>query len=384
MNIAQTENCTNCGSCLNTCPQRAISADKSGLFYRMVVDNEKCIDCGACVKACPLHAPVGAQTPHAAYCAQHRDLDVRAKSSSGGAFSALAEQVIANGGVVFGAVFRKGFTEVGFDHTDRASLDDIRRSKYVESLVDDTFLQIRKQLNAGRQVMFCGTPCQAAGLRAFLGKTYDTLLVCDFICGGLPSHRLFREYISHFQSKKKEVVSVNFRSKAFGWTPYYINLEFAKGKPYLRPFALDPYFSAFLHGKCSVRESCLQCPFAENHASDITLADFWAWKNYDGVRNDETGLSLVIVNTRRGEAALSADGFSLIIRELPQDAADVALRKPVFSAAEMRRREAFLRDAQTVGLLKSAKLHTEYRGFRRIKQYLKKFFYANGRVKSEV
>lgn len=373
MNITGITACTNCGSCLNTCPEKAIYTDGSELFYRIRVDADRCTDCGACLKACPVASPMDPVSPLAVYCAQNNDASIRAKSSSGGVFGALSDHVIQMGGAVFGAVFGPGFDEVVFESSDSAGPDALRRSKYVESLTGDSFLRIREQLKAGRWVLFCGAPCQAAGLRAFLKKPYDRLIICDFICGGMPSHRLFREYIGRFKSKGKTVASVNFRPKVFGWSRHFIRVGFAEGGEYVRSFENDPYFSAFLRGKCSVRENCMDCPFARSHASDLTLGDFWAWKQYDGIENDETGLSLVIVNTQKGSELIAAPGIGLDLKALPMEAAESVLKKPEYSEQMRYRREAFLKETERNGLFISAKKYTQYRGVKRIRQSLKVF-----------
>ena len=370
MSIAQVERCTNCGSCLNECPKEAISISKDELFYRPVIDASRCVDCGLCMEVCPiLNLPVLNKPIEALY-GRHLDPIVIGKSSSGGAFSALASRIRDRNGVVFGAVYSDDFMEIVFDNSDRADMDAMRRSKYAESLIGCSMREIRDKLEAGKPVMFCGTPCQAAGLRNYLKHPYTNLLICDFICGGLPSHRLFQEYM-HKRSEEGVVTAVNFRSKELGWSEYMVRIDYSNGKKYSRHYTLDPYFSAFLRGRCSVRENCLDCMFAEGHASDLTLADFWAWRNYPGIENDDRGLSLILVNTDRGLRAIEDPGLPIELKPLPAEDLRRLLNSPKATGKMRKKREQFLRDAQAFGLFKSAKLHTQYKGADAIKRRFK-------------
>lgn len=370
MNISQVGNCANCGSCVNECPQGAISVAKDRLFYYPIIDASRCVDCGLCLNVCPVLNVPALHKPFAAWYGWHKDPTVLEKSSSGGAFSAIASRIIAQHGVVFGAVYSDDFSEIVFDHTDRTDLDAMRRSKYAESLIGFSMREIRENLEAGRKVLFCGAPCQAAGLRNYLRRPFSNLLICDFFCGGLPSHRLFREYLQN-HAKDRTVTSVNFRSKDQGWSEYVIKICFSKGKDYVRHFTLDPYFSAFLRGRCSVRENCLDCMFAEGHASDLTIADFWSWRSFPGIENDDRGMSLILANTDRGKEALSDPELPLKLNSLPIEDVLPLLKKEEATEEMREKREMFLQDTQTLGLFQSAKLHTQYNGLAAIKRRLK-------------
>ena len=195
-NISRFNGCSNCGACLNICPTKAIAVDNGGLFYEVGVDEKKCVDCGRCVEVCPWNNEREVQNLPAAYGGFAKDKETVAKSSSGGIFSAVADLILKKGGVVFGAVYSKDRHSVIFGSTDEFDLDEIRRSKYTESLVGNSFSEIKNILKTGRQVLFCGAPCQVAGLKRYLEKDYDNLLTCDFACGGFPSHKVFDDYLS--------------------------------------------------------------------------------------------------------------------------------------------------------------------------------------------
>ena len=185
--------CTGCGACVSNCPKKALSLqyNEEG-FYHPSVNEELCINCGACEKVCHALNSVQPDTPSrnfTAYMVKSNDASIVAKSSSGGAFSLLADKVLKEGGVVWGA--RYNFDKERLEHcsTDDCSLDELRKSKYIESYMGDSFSKVRRQLQEGRKVMFVGTPCQVEGLTTFLSaRKVDTnnLLLVRFVCHGVP------------------------------------------------------------------------------------------------------------------------------------------------------------------------------------------------------
>lgn len=155
-NIMQFNSCSACGACLNVCPVDAISENKHGLYYDMIVDDVKCIDCGQCKQVCPVNCPEERQSLVAGYAGSHNDSGIVCRSSSGGAFHAIAEMILKKGGVVYGAVYSDDMHEVAFGDTDHYPLESLQKSKYVESYVGTSFRKIKKQLQSGRHVLFCG------------------------------------------------------------------------------------------------------------------------------------------------------------------------------------------------------------------------------------
>lgn len=298
-NISQFTECANCGACYNICPVDAIKAVKDNLFYELSINEEKCIDCGKCVKICPVNNVRKRQNLLCAVGGYHKNSDILAHSSSGGAFTAIAQAVLAEGGVVYGAVYSEDYKKVLFSSTDCCDIDRIRRSKYVESDLGLVFREIKQQLISGRQVMFCAAPCQVAGLKRFLEKEYENLLACDFACGGLPSHSIYNKYIENLEKKfQSKVINVNFRSKDYGWSTHSQNIKFENGKIYKKLAIIDEYFYAFIYGRVSIRENCITCKFANNHYSDIILADFWKYKISE--MYNKNGLSLILANSEKG------------------------------------------------------------------------------------
>lgn len=216
-NISSFERCTNCGACINKCPINALKVVKDELFYRIDISSD-CIDCGLCAKVCPENTVTGiGLNPKLAVGGEHTESDIVERSSSGGFFTALAEYVILKQGIVYGAVYDELGRTIIAGSSEDYTLEDIRRSKYTESLMSDSFRPIKKKLDEGKLILFCGTPCQVAGLVCFLGKSYDNLITCDFVCGGLSSHHLYQERIDTLERKfKSKVKLVNFRPKILG------------------------------------------------------------------------------------------------------------------------------------------------------------------------
>lgn len=317
MNISIfNKKCANCGACINKCPTDAIFVDESGNFYNPVVDNDKCIDCGACVNVCPVNNDEEAMEPICAYGGWNKNRDVVMSSSSGGVFFELANQIMADGGYVYSAVYAEDCKSVVFASNKVAKISRLQKSKYVESLVGYSFREIKEDLNNGIKVLFCGTPCQVAGLKKYLGEDSPYLITCDFICGGLPSHKLYFEHLEHLEKKYNSKISyVDFRPKTYGWQRYAVKIKFDNGRVYNRLANEDSFLCCFLYGRYTVRDYCLQCKFKNNHISDITISDFWNYQKFLKQKNLD-GVSLVLCNNLRGREALGKISNEFWLQEL--------------------------------------------------------------------
>lgn len=350
MNISACKTCYNCGSCYNICPHQAITVDEDGIFYTPRVNAERCTDCGICYQRCPANENRSGIGPLVAFAGWHRDPAVLRDSSSGGVFHGLAGAVLALGGVVYGAIYSEDCMEVVFASTDEAELAQMRKSKYVESLVCDSFRRIKEHLSQGRMVLFCGTPCQCAGLRAYLGKEEEKLICCDFACGGLPSHQMYRSYLKGLQKKYgAEVQTIDFRPKTHGWRRYAVLAIFSNGKAYNRLGTEDPYLRSFLYGKLTVRNNCLDCKFSDSHQSDLTIADFWLNENQPTLRND-SGVSLILCNTPKGCGVLESIRSEYYLEELNLLEASYNNKKTVTAATDRERHDMFVQLYQERGL----------------------------------
>ena len=301
------EQCCGCEACAQKCPQQCISlkGDKEGFLYPSI-NQKKCIECGLCVSVCPFHNSFAPKNPQNAFAAINRNENIRRDSSSGGVFSALANSVLVDGGVVFGAMFDENWNVVHGFIEKNDELSKLRGSKYVQSRIGKCYEVAERFLKDNRRVLFSGTPCQIAALKKFLGKDYDKLITVDFICHGVPSPKLWRWYFD-LVKKRGSIVSINFRNKDNGWKRYNFAVDYVQNNVSIRAFHReDPYMIAFLDDM-SLRPSCNNCQAkAGRSQSDITLADFWnVDKVVDGI-DDDKGVSLLLGNTANGVMLLES------------------------------------------------------------------------------
>ena len=368
-NISAFIKCSNCGACYNSCPKSAISV-VSDMFYKLTVDEDKCIDCGLCQKVCPVNTPQMHQNLKSAYTGYHIESEIVKNSSSGGAFAAIADYVLHElNGVVYAAAYTENCREVVIKSTEQVLLSSLMKSKYVESKVELSFKDLKEKLLAGRTVLFSGAPCQVAGLKRYLGKDYENLYTCDFSCEGMPSHQTYQEYLNGIEKKlKSKIVSVDFRAKLYGWSRHSVRIIGKNGRQY-KNFALsDPYFYSFI-GKCvNIKEYCLSCDFSNNHYADIILADFWGYAKYSKVKSDDTGLSLVITNSEKGEQLMGniAPKFVTTVLDLKKASYNMKPRTP--DKEFLKKRNNFFEHCRKEGFLKTmekvkmpAKIKLKYR-----------------------
>lgn len=355
INISEFTKCANCGACYNICPVDAIDVRGDDVFYSLKVNEEKCVSCGLCKDVCPVNLPQIKQNVISAYGGANRDAGVVKNSSSGGAFSSLAEYILSLGGVVYGACYDKDFKSVTIKSSDEVNISCMRKSKYVESRVGFAFRQIKNHLKSGRVVLFSGSPCQVAGLKRFLKKDYENLYTCDFICGGFASHNMYENYISGLEKKyKSSVNSVDFRSKALGWNSYCVKINFENKKKYESPLALDAYLYGFVMQRLSVRDYCYECEFCENHYSDIILADFWRYRELSSFEKNDKGLSMMLVNSPKGEVLVDKIRESFDIQKIDCTKAEKSLKKEEFTKEKLDLHKEFIEFYKENGIFKAA------------------------------
>jgi NAD-dependent dihydropyrimidine dehydrogenase PreA subunit len=332
INIQNKSKCCGCSACVQRCPKQCISLkeDNEGFLYPEVY-KETCIDCGLCEKVCPVIHQDEPRKPLKVYAAKNLDEEIRKQSSSGGVFTLLAEQIIHEGGVVFGARF-DGNWEVKHDFTETIEgLAPFRGSKYIQSRIEDNYIKAEEFLKQGRKVLFSGTPCQVSGLRRYLQKNYDNLLTVDIICHGVPSNKVWQKYLKEILFKieilwdlsidrynyKKQIKNISFRDKRNGWKNYGFKLNIENIEFY-ENHRNNIYMKAYL-SNVSLRPSCYNCPCKEQKShSDITLSDLWLCK--DNIHldnfNKDKGLSCIFVNSNNLESYLKkADLIEISIDE---------------------------------------------------------------------
>lgn len=298
--------CTGCGACLNKCPKNAISMKLSGDFPYPVIDHSLCIDCGLCERACPVLHPSYENDESPDCYAYWADDDIRAKSSSGGAFTALAENIIDRGGVVAGAAYSDDCYSVEYRLAESVeALAPLRGSKYVQADTRLVYRDVKRALDAGKPALFVGCPCEVAGMRSFLGRDYPNLYLVDLVCHGVPPQSLYEKFIREEEDKHgSKAVRVSFREKAFSGWNHGTCLDFADGSQYRKKRSECPYLKAFID-RIDLRESCGNCKFAAlPRQGDLTLADFWDVRLYDESLDDNKGTGLVLCNNAKGNELL--------------------------------------------------------------------------------
>lgn len=306
------------------CPVNCIEMkpDKDGFLYPHI-RTEECIRCGKCEKTCPVLNCRSADAPlPKAYAVKNLDAKCRKNSSSGGLFSVLADNILSRGGVVYGAATDEKLQVVHLCAENPEQLAALRGSKYVASTLGNVFKEVRQQLDAGRPVLFSGTPCQVEGLLSFLGQPCDNLYTADLICHGVPTAKAWNRYCQYQQKNRgANITGVNFRSKTSGWKQFSLELRFDDGQVYSAVQKKDPYLRAFLENLC-LRPSCHDCAFKGKHRrSDITLADFWGVGTMLPDADDDGGVSLALVHTERGAALLEQVKDSLWLMPVEPEAA---------------------------------------------------------------
>lgn len=292
--------CCGCAACVQVCPKQCIgfNEDLEGFRYP-TVDENLCIRCGLCEKVCPIICDKEPQIPIKAYAAKNKDYHVRQQSSSGGIFTLIANKIVSNRGVVFGATFDEDWEVEHRYADDLHGIAAFRGSKYLQSRIEDNYKKVEEFLHQGRQVLFSGTPCQIAGLKSFLRKAYDKLFTVDVICHGVPSPLVWRKYIKEIAESTK-ITDVNFRSKYESWKKYNVVIRGNDKTIVNQPFYENVFMKGFL-SDIYLRPSCHECSFKKGcSGSDITLGDFWGVENYLPKFDDDKGVSAIIVNTDRG------------------------------------------------------------------------------------
>ena len=376
--IKDKKMCCGCHACYSICPKKAIQMeeDEFGFLYPNI-NKDICVDCGLCEKVCPILHKNNIKTFSKAYACINKNEKIRLQSSSGGIFSLLADKIINDGGVVFGAAFDKKFY---LRHTYVSNKEDIyifRTSKYIQSDIGDSFCKAKEILNKGKKVLFTGTPCQIEGLLCYLGKEYDNLYTQDIICHGVPSPLVWRKYLDYRRKKDKKVPNdVKFRNKDNGWKKY--NLKFTyDDKIYKKNQSEDLYMRSFLNN-LSLRDSCYECNFKKyDRLSDITLGDFWGIENIDSNFDDNKGTSLVIIHSNKGEELINSIKENILIKSIDLNEAIKYNASYIKSTKKDEKRRDFFRELDNVRFDKlidkyCVKTNLLKKFLRRLKTILKK------------
>lgn len=321
--IIKKEKCSGCFACVSVCPVNSISMqeDSEGFWYPQI-NISTCIECNLCRKCCPVISKRDRiEKEKNIVAAKCKDDAVRLKSSSGGVFFLIAEAILAQLGVVYGAAFSEDCKKVIHVRIDqKKDLWKLQGSKYVQSKIDNCYKEAKNDLDTGRKVLFTGTPCQIEGLRSYLMKEYDNLYLQDIVCHGVPSPLIWKKYVECREKKARgSVERTYFRHKKYGWNMYSLLFEFSNSREYIGRKMEDLYLRGFL-ANLFLRPSCYQCSFKGlDRNSDITLADFWGIDNIFPNMNDDKGVSVVMINSEKGEELFDNIKDRIIFQETAPD-----------------------------------------------------------------
>lgn len=347
--IATKEYCTGCTACASACLKKCIAmkADENG-FLCPSIDAENCVECGLCEKSCPIVSPIQVteNTPKA-YATYSTDEEMRLQSSSGGIFTEIARTILAEGGIVYGAAYNEKFEVVHICAENETELARLRGAKYAQSDLRGVFKDVKAKLDAGRKVLFSGTPCQVGGLKASLHQDYQNLLTLDFVCHSVPSPMAWREYVKYRAEQDtggKLPQSIDLRSKATGWSRYrYSNLFSYEGGVSRTDKSGDSLYMKLFVGGYINREACANCQFkGYRRVSDLTIGDFWGIWDIAPEMDDNKGTSVVLVHSQIGAKILSQISHKLVLREVTLEETSCQNQAMLKTAALNKRRdEAF-------------------------------------------
>lgn len=305
--------CVGCGACILSCPMKCISYKQNEAgFYIAEIDAQKCIKCGKCTTVCPVCKNAAENNEIIdSYIAVNKNQDDYKKSSSGGLFSSFAKAVISRNGIVWGCGYSYDHNGVLFaEHKyveNITDLDDLCRSKYIQSNMQGVIATLKEQLSTGKEILFVGTPCQNAGIRNYFGEKFDNLILVDLFCHGVPSAKLFSYNLNYISEKQKSHIKrYEFRLKVVDSTIYHSVYMLENGRTIVLPYFKDYYYYSF-YNNLSLNNICYECPYAcSKRAGDLTIGDYFWGKKYHENFADYDELSCILVNTEKGKEFLES------------------------------------------------------------------------------
>lgn len=314
------EKCFGCGLCKNKCPYNAIEfiENSEGFLYPQII-KEKCKNCGICYNVCPAINNIDNHNEFKEECYMtiSKDKVIYKNSASGGFATCLSEYVITNlQGVVYGCNLDDNGNVKHIRVDNNKDLVKLQDSKYVQSNILDIFKKVKEDAS-NRKVLFIGTPCQVEAIEKYLNrKEFDNLITCDLVCHGVPSPKLFKNYLNYLSKKyNRKVTDYRFRNKTtFDKCGFRGKLKIAQKDKYF--FAEeDIYYRDFLEEK-NYRLSCYNCKYKVNkRVGDFTIGDVNSWENYYDFY-PELASSLVIVNNSKAKNLFDELKQKLFVKEI--------------------------------------------------------------------
>lgn len=360
--ITDKRNCTGCGACINACPKHIITMDEdSDGFIYPKIKVEDCIECHLCEKICPMLKDKLEISRQCAgfpqfYAGQLKSKEDLLEVSSGGAFWAFSQTIIDGGGIVYGAVQENVdyIYHIRADNLD--GIKNIRRSKYFQSDTKLTFAQVKADLKEGRNVLYSGTGCQIAGLKTYLGKEYDNLITCDVVCHGVPSRKVWKAYRKEKEEREGKIIKdLVFRDKSAGWSHNQYKITYQDGSVEKEASTQQLFHAGYLQG-LFYRPSCGVCRFASlPRVADVTLADYWQYQGRFRQPENDWGVSLITVNSNRGQRLLNDSARYLAIELTEQEKALASCRHLDEHPSENPDRANFFKLLNEVGYYAAAR-----------------------------
>ena len=319
------EKCCGCSACVQVCPVSAITfaPDDEGFLYPEI-NKSLCVKCGRCKQVCPYDSAVCGSVPIKTYAMINQNSEELLNSSSGGAFIALANRIIKDGGFVCGCIFNEELKAIHILSSNSAAVKKMQGSKYVQSDLGGVYAEIKDKLENGKAVLFSGTPCQVDGLKKYLGKEYALLYTADLICHGVPSPRLWADFIESEKVVGKNITDIKFRDKKRnGWCAQgSLTYQNAKKK---KTITMSPFNSSYYNmyfSNCTSRPCCYSCRYSNtNRVGDVTIGDYWNIADILPKIDTSGGVSAVLVNTEKGDRLIEKIRDGAMLTETPLKAA---------------------------------------------------------------
>ncbi len=356
IDIKDKSTCCGCSACKNICPKNAIEmiSDNEGFLYPHI-NEDKCINCGLCKKVCPiLNKKLNNTFEQKSFIFQNKNEECRKNSTSGGFYSAIGELIIKKKGIVFGAAFDENFIVKHDKAKTKEELKKFRKSKYVQSDLGNTFKEVKNNLDLGKLVCYSGTPCQIAGLKNYLNKDYENLLLIDIMCHSVPSPLFFEKYKNYILKKMSatKILDINFRDKSkYGYKYPMITIKTNNGT-YSEGVDTDPYLRAFF-GDYSVRPSCYNCQFkTKKRVSDITIWDCFNIGDIDKNFDDDLGTTRILIQSEKGLKFLN-QLENIKLKEIPIDIAIKNVKEMTHSVNKNKLRDKFFENINDDNLINS-------------------------------
>ena len=374
--LCDKKQCTGCAACIQACPRECISYEEdSEGFYYPHIDNNNCVACGKCLSVCPVinRPDIDLLDNSKVYAIYSSNQQILTKATSGGIFSQIAHVLIKNGYVVYGTAFDQKWNLKCTRAENEEQLDKLVGSKYVQAFPNAVYKSIKMDLSKGTRVYYCGTPCQIAGLYAFLGKDTDGLITSDIVCHGVPSNKLWRAYIEYLKNKGINITSYSFRDKSkWGWGSWgsYTYIKNNTQRKHYFPVAADYYYSLFFKENC-LRESCYKCEFnGLKRLSDFTIGDYWGIDNAHPNFYNRNGVSVVFLNTDKAVKLFADNVNNFVYIESTSKLATSGNKTIIESTKRPDSRNQLYKDLETIGFEKTAK---KYVHIRRIIPYISRY-----------